>query len=168
MRNKAERIPNVGKASSPYAEAVRIKTETSTDALKTVLVALILLAQFVGIIYLSLYFVAIATWTFALSLAFSLITCVAVLSSNKNSMSKAVWIIFILVCFTFGYILYIMSDEPFWENPKLQQASKKLVSVFRKSSPDTGEDFQTLESPLRRKKNDFPTFRTLLPRWEFR
>ena len=50
-------------------------------------------------------------WTALFTFAMSLITCIYVLSSNKNSQSKAVWIIFLLLFFPFAYIFYLINDE---------------------------------------------------------
>ena len=56
MKNKLDRVFTVGKTNAPYTDAVKIKTETGTGALKTIIVVLILLAQMVFFIVSSIYF----------------------------------------------------------------------------------------------------------------
>lgn len=130
MKKRFERTPTVARSRSPYAQAVKIKTETGVGAVKTFAFFGIILAQIALFVYLSIYFASVANWALALSLSFSLITCIVVLSSEKNSLSKAVWIIFILVCFTFGYIIFIMSDERIF----FRKSKKRYDKIFERTS----------------------------------
>lgn len=118
------------KCNYSRAKTLKIKTERGAGGVKTIILALILVAQILGIIYLSIYFTSIATWAVGFSFVFSLITCVGVLSSNKNASSKAVWIIFILVFFTFGYLFYIMSDERLF----FRKSKKRYNAIYKKTN----------------------------------
>lgn len=129
MKNRPDKILPVGKSKAPYSQAVKIKTETSAGVLKTITLALILILQLVGAIYLSYYFVNLATWALITTLVLSAITCVSVLSSNKNSQSKAVWIIVIFACFSFGYVLYILSDERIF----FRKSKKRFDAIMSRS-----------------------------------
>ena len=114
MKNKQnkERVSTVGRTTAPYSQAVKIKTETGgLGALKSLIVISMLAVQLAILIYLSITFALVFKWALIISFAFSLVTCIYILSADKNSLSKAVWIIFVLIFFTFGYIIYIISDE---------------------------------------------------------
>ncbi len=115
------------KARSGESRVVRVKTETSgIGALKTLVVMAIIFSQLALFIYLYIELAIAFRWYVIASFAMSLLTCIYVLSSDKNSLSKAVWIIFLLVCFIFGYAIYVMSDERFF----FKRAKKRYKSVF--------------------------------------
>jgi len=123
-----EKISTVGKSRAPYSETVKIKTETGgLGAVKTLIVVGLIAIQLGLLIYLNITFALAFKWVLAVSFIFSLITCVYVLSSNKNSLSKAVWIIFLLVGFSFGYIIYLMSDERIF----FAKARKRYTSIYK-------------------------------------
>lgn len=132
MKKTDTRQGIVGRVRSNDARVIRVKAENSG---KGILKTLILLAIIVSQICIAAFFhieFALAFRSYVLfSVAMSLATCVYVLSSNKNSLSKAVWIIFILVGFSFGYIIYIISDEKiFFRKPKARY--KKIFSDAKK------------------------------------
>ena len=77
MKNRAEKTTPVGKTTAPYAQSLKIKTETSTGLIKTAILVAVLIVQLVGLVFLSIYFAGIATWTIGLCLFFSLITGIA-------------------------------------------------------------------------------------------
>ena len=115
------------KVRSAESRVVRVKTETSGfGALKTLIVMAIIFSQLALFIYLYIELAIAFRWYVIVSFALSLLTCIYVLSSNKNSLSKAVWIIFLLVFFIFGYAIYIMSDERFF----FKRAKKRYKAVF--------------------------------------
>ncbi len=100
------------KVSYPYTDVVRIKTENNgLGVLKVLVVFGIIAFQLLMFILLHSAFMLSYTWTALCTFIISLITCIYVLSSNKNSHSKAVWIIFLLLFFPFAYLFYIISDE---------------------------------------------------------
>ena len=86
------------KVRSAESRVVRVKTETSGfGALKTLIVMAIIFSQLALFIYLYIELAIAFRWYVIVSFALSLLTCIYVLSSNKNSLSKAVWIIFLLI-----------------------------------------------------------------------
>ena len=90
----------------------KIKTENSrAGALKKLFIALLVFAQLMLLIYLHLSFVTASAWLFGANILMSLLTSIYVLSTNKNGLSKAVWIMFLLVCFPFSSLIYWLSDE---------------------------------------------------------
>jgi len=118
------------KVRSNDTRVVRIKTESSgIGALKTLIVMAIIFSQLALFIYLYIELAMAFRWYLAFSFAMSLLTCIYVLSSDKNSLSKAVWIIFLLIFFIFGYAIYIMSDERFF----FARAKKRYKAVFKKA-----------------------------------
>lgn len=90
---------------------VRIRTEShGMGVFKTFIVFLAIAVQLAFIATLYFRFLLAFRWYMIVSLALSLVSCVHVLSSNRNGQSKAVWILFLLVGFTVGYIIYYLSD----------------------------------------------------------
>ena len=109
---------------------VKIKTETSSwGVFKTLLVAFFIAVQVAFLIYLQTSFYYGFKWFMIINTALCLITCVYVLSSNKNGLSKAVWIIFILIGVSFGYIIYWLSDERIFFCRAKKRSEKVLLKV---------------------------------------
>ena len=118
------------KIRSPFSDVIRIKTKSNgIGKLKAVLVFGIIGIQTLVFILLHSAFMLSYKWTALFTLIISLITCIYVLSSNKNSQSKAVWIIFLLLFFPFAYVFYLISDERLL----MLGARKKYQRVFEES-----------------------------------
>ncbi|MBQ8749293.1 MAG: cardiolipin synthase [Clostridia bacterium] len=92
--------------------ALKLRTESNgLGVLKTVIVVLLIAIQ-AGILVLAyLYFMSVFQWYLAFAIIMTLITCVYVLSSDFHGQAKATWILFLLTCFSFGYVIYFMSDK---------------------------------------------------------
>lgn len=107
-------------ALNPEADILKVKTERNgLGALKTAIVLFLMLLQLTLFIVTYLYLVSFFKWYLIASLIASLITCIYVLSSNKNSQSKPIWILFLIICFAFSYVIYIIANERvFWSNNK--------------------------------------------------
>ncbi len=118
------------KVRSADTRVVRVKTEGSgLGALKTLIVMGIIFAQLGIMLYLYIEIALAFRWYMLISFILSGITCIYVLSSNKNSLSKAVWIIFLLIGFSFGYVIYLISDERIF----FSRAKKKYKRIFAES-----------------------------------
>lgn len=95
-----------------YINSVKIKTEfDGIGALKTLLIILLIFAQFSLLVLSYLYLFTVFQGLTIISIVLTIITCVYVLSTSKNGQTKGTWIFFLLMCFTFGYIIYFLSDE---------------------------------------------------------
>ena len=101
-------------------DIVKIKTErNSLGVLKTILVILLIAIQFGIFIWSSLYLLSLFQVLTLFSIFMTIFTAIHVLSTNKNSQSKPVWILFLIVCFSFGWIIYFISSENvFWRKHK--------------------------------------------------
>ncbi len=119
------------RSKNPDFNYVKIKTETNTfGILKLGMTMLLILIQIALLLILHFYFMSLTRYYVVLSIILSLITSIYILSSNKNSYSKAVWIMFVLVCFLFGYFIFFLSDEKvFFHNSK-----KKYNKIFEETS----------------------------------
>ena len=91
---------------------LKIKTESKgLGLLKTFIVLGLIFLQLVVLVLSSLSSIQAYQWFFFLSLALSLIASLHVLSSDYHGQAKATWILFLLVCYSFGYIIYFFSDK---------------------------------------------------------
>jgi len=109
---------------------VRIKTENGRgSALRILIIAAIIAVQLGLLIYFYVELAMAFRSYLVFSFVMSLLTCIYVLSTNKNSLSKAVWIIFLLLGFVFSYTVYFLSDERiFFNRPK-----KKYSRIFKET-----------------------------------
>lgn len=107
-----------------------VKTErNSFGTIKTLFVVFAVMLQLVVFILGYLYLFSFFRWFNVFSFIMSIITSLYVLSTTKNSQSKPIWIFFILICSSFGYIIYILSQEKvFWAKHK-----KRYVKILDKS-----------------------------------
>ena len=122
---------------SPYTDIVKIKTENNgLGVLKALFIFGIILFQLLIFVLLHAEFMLSYKWTALATFIVSLITCIYALSSNKNSQSKAVWIIFLLLFFPFAYLFYIISDE----RVLMIGSGKRYKRIF-----DASKDFEKKE-----------------------
>ncbi len=108
---------------------VKIRTEHSAGSFKTIFAALIILFQ-LGIIILLGTLPAFALWWYLLILAaISIITAFSVLSSHRAAQAKAVWVLFVLVFFFGGFIIYFMSNDKYM----YARARRRHRAIFARS-----------------------------------
>ena len=115
---------------------LKIKTERNNlGALKTFLVVLLIAIQAAVLLMSYLYLMWLFQSFVIISFGLSLVTCIYVLSTNKNSQSKPIWILFLLLFFGFSYVIYLISDERFfWHRHKKQY--NKILEKSNKFAPD--------------------------------
>ncbi len=128
---------------------LKIKTEhKGFGFLKTACLLFLILLQFTLFVLTHLYLQSFFKSLAILSVALSFISCLFVLTSNKNSQSKATWIIFLLICSSFGFIVYFISDERFF----FYKHSKRYKSILEESSKysilnkDITQDAETINT----------------------
>lgn len=125
-----------GKAHAQDYKVVKIKTESNGfGVLKTLSVIVLIAVQAIILVCLYIFLSLAFRWYLIVSFALSFITCIYVLSSQKNSLSKAVWVLFLLLAFTFGYIIYFLSDERIF----FRTAKKKYRKVYENAESYCGE-----------------------------
>lgn len=136
---KTEKITNLRSlkiAKNPEFEVMKIKTETNTfGVIKLLFAFLVIFLQLAIILLIHLYLMSFVTYYLLISFALSIITSVYIISSNKNSYSKAVWIFFVLIFFWFGYVIFYLSDEKVF----FRKSKKKYKKIF--------EDTKDVEVP---------------------
>lgn len=111
---------------SPDSKVVKIRTDKSLGGLKTFIVCAVILSQLAILIALYIWLGLAFQWYLVFSFAMSLVTCIYVLSSKRNGLSKCVWIMLLLLGFCFGYIVYFLSDERFF----FRKAKKKYREIY--------------------------------------
>lgn len=114
----------------------KMKTENiSFGALKTGIFLLLILIQMVLLVLSYLTIFAGFKSFLTISLIISVATCIYILSSNKNSHSKAVWILFIMINYSFGYLFYFASHEKFLFRNFKKRYNKIYESTKKFNSP---------------------------------
>ncbi len=122
-----KKVRRSGRYASNDARMVRIRTEShGLGIFKTLIVFLAIALQLGILATLYFRFLFAFRWYMVVSLVLSLISCLHVLSSNRNGQSKAVWIFFLLVGFTVGYIVYYVSDVRVF----FGRAKKRYARIF--------------------------------------
>ena len=128
---------------SPFSDIVKIKTKSNGQGvIKAFLVFGIIAFQMLLFIVLHSAFMLSFKWTALFTFIMSLITCVYVLSSNKNSQSKALWIIFLLLFFPVAYIFYLVSDERLI----MVGARRKFLKTFNSSKDLLKPDLKEIQN----------------------
>lgn len=90
----------------------KIKTEfVGLIPLKTITIILLIVLQFAIFVFSYLYLFTIFKYLAIFSIILSILTSIYVLSTQKNGQTKGSWIFFLLLCSSFGYIIYFISDE---------------------------------------------------------
>ena len=109
---KRQRDDHSSRIKTPEGDILRIRAEhRGMGKMKAALMLLLVFAQVCILILLHMWLIDVFRGYLIFSLAADIVTCFYVISSKKNSQSKAVWIFVILVLFPVGYILYFISDE---------------------------------------------------------
>jgi len=113
MRNeKLNERRREARTHSPDAKVVKIRTENKGFvAYKTVLVGILILIQMWLMLTIYYGFLNYFRWYQAVAFALSLICAIHVLSSGKDGQTKTVWVLFLIVLSTFGYLVYFLSNE---------------------------------------------------------
>lgn len=138
---------------APDAKVVKIRTEhNSWSVLRTMLSLFLVLLQ-LGIIVGLCFLPAIVLPVYLVVLmAISVVTAFSVLSSRMDGQTKAVWILFILVFFIFGFIVYFMSDDRVMyrrarkRHKRIFEASKQFTGTY--TQPNAGEEMLSVSQYL--------------------
>ncbi len=123
------------RAHSAGKHVVRIKTEKNGGVLKDAAFALLIAIQLAVILVLYFGFFAAATWYIALSLVLSFICSIHVLSTDKPSQTKAIWVLFLMMGFSIGFIAYILSNEKIFFG-RASKRYKKIIERAEKYTPE--------------------------------
>lgn len=123
------------RAHSRDSRVVRIRTEKNGGALKTMFFALLILVQLSLLLALYYRYIYALQWYLTLSFALSLISAVHVLSTDKNGQAKSIWVFFLMIGFSIGFIAYILSSEKIF----FGKASRKYKKIFARTERYTPE-----------------------------
>lgn len=113
-------------------KVVKVKTETNNlGVLKFIVLFLLMLVQ-ISITFLAyLYFISFFRWYSLVALVLTLISCVHILSTPKNNYSKPIWIMFLIIFYSFGYIIYLFSDPRIFWFKSNRRYSKILKNSYQ-------------------------------------
>lgn len=113
-KNKSNQLRNY-KITKIKAKAER----NGLGPLKTLSIILLVACQLSLFILSYLYIATYIEFYLIFALIATFAACLHVICSKRNSLSKPVWILFLLTTFAFGYIFYFISDERiFWHKRK--------------------------------------------------
>lgn len=115
--------------TNPNFNVIKIKTESNYGALKTIIVALLIVLQFVLLLLSFFYLYQVFTGLMLFSLIISIVFSIIVLSSHRTGQTKAIWILFMLVCFTFGWVVFLLSNE----RVMFGRNKKRYKKIFNKN-----------------------------------
>lgn len=126
---------NTNISSLKYA---RIRTGTNFGILKTSIVVGLIVLQLVLLLLLGFYLYNVVNWLIVASLVITVVFCLIVLSSHRTGQVKATWIFFMLACFTFGWVIFLMSNERimFGRNKKAYQKIYEKSNFQEKDIPN--------------------------------
>ena len=97
---------------SGHIFALKVRTESNgLGVLKTFIVLLLIALQGLLLIFSYTYFLQTFKWYFIFSLCISILCCIYVMSSDYNGQAKSLWVMFLISCFSFAYIIYFLSDK---------------------------------------------------------
>lgn len=141
----------------------RIKAKAERNGLgllKTLSIIVLVAFQLSLFIVSYLYIATYVEYYLLFSLVATFAACLHVICSKRNSLSKPVWILFLLITFAFGYIFYFLSDERiFWHKSK-KRYDKILAKVKNYKTNTTDniilENLEETASYL--KKSGFPAY----------
>lgn len=123
------------RSHSRDSKVIRIHTEKNGAGLKTAIFALLIMLQVAVLLTLYFRYIAVAMWYIILSLVLSIICSIHVLSTEKEGHTKAIWVLFLMIGFTIGFIAYILSSEKlFFGNSSRRY--KKIFACSEKYTPD--------------------------------
>ncbi len=119
-----------GKVSNNNILTVKLRTERNRLApLKFITIIFLVLGQVAILALAHLFLLSVFKWFVGLSMILSFITAIYILSSNKNSGSKAVWVLVVMIFFLFGYLIYFMSDDRF----SFYRSRKRYNKIYEES-----------------------------------
>ncbi|MBQ9792149.1 MAG: cardiolipin synthase [Clostridia bacterium] len=136
----APKVPNTKIKQNDRIYAVKVRTEgNGLGVLKTIIVLALIAVQFLILAFAQMYFLRIFTWYMVFSLVISIITCVYVLASDYHGQAKATWVLFLLVCSSFGYIFYFLSDKHIlfaFSRKKYKRIDKEIHKIQTQNNID--------------------------------
>ncbi|MGN0798748.1 MAG: cardiolipin synthase [Christensenellales bacterium] len=134
-----ERTKRSGKRTNKsILKYARIRTGTNFGILKTSIVVALIVLQFALLLLLGYYLYYILNWLIVASLVITVVFCLIVLSSHRTGQVKATWIFFMLACFTFGWVIFLMSNERimFGRNKKAYQRIYEKSNFQVENTPE--------------------------------
>lgn len=125
MNKRFKKIPK-------HAEEIyKIKTDSNfVGLLRLGFLGILILCQVALLVFLSIVASEVFPWYLLISAILSLICAFHALGSNRNSLSKAVWILFVLTFFPVGFFVYFLaSNKMFFAKDK-----RKYKKIFARTS----------------------------------
>lgn len=112
-------------------EVFKIKTESNfLGLLRLGFLGILILAQFGLLIWLNVVMVELFVWYLVFTACISICCALNAMVSNRNSLSKTVWVFFILLFFPISFIIYFLaSDKLFFRKDK-----KKYQALFERTA----------------------------------
>lgn len=116
-------------ANNPTFEMVKIKTESNLGVLKTLVVGLLILLQFGLLIFSWVYLMQLFQWLVIFSAVVTVTFCIITLSSKRTGQVKATWILLMLLTPTFGWVIFLLSNEKLM----FGRAKKRYQKIYERT-----------------------------------
>lgn len=116
-------------ANNPSFEMVKIKTESNLGVLKTLVLGAIILVQLGLLIFSWIYLIGLFQWLVIFSVVVSITFCIITLSSKRTGQVKATWILIMLLTPTFGWVIFLLSNEKLM----FGRAKKRYKKIYERT-----------------------------------
>lgn len=134
---------------------LKAKTEPNGfGILKTLIVAFLIALQTALLILSYSYLLSAFKYYGYIAMVFTIFSCIHALSSTSNGQTKATWIMFLLICYSFGYVIYFLSNEKIL----FARARKKYNKIYKKT-----EKFEINYEKLQKKSIFLENYNNLPP-----
>lgn len=122
---------------SPDARVVKVRTEGKRFGIvKTLAAGLIILGQLALLLLIYLGLLNSFKWYMVVAALLSFLCCLHVISGIKTGQSRAVWVLFLMVFSSFGYIFYILSSEDVF----FYHSKRRYKKIFARTAEFNGDN----------------------------
>lgn len=124
MKKSLRRIPR------KREEIFKIKTDTNfIGLLRLAFLGIIILIQIGLLVLLNIYLIELFIWFLVVTAVLSICCALNVIVSEKNSLSKTIWVLFLLIFFPISFIVYILASEKLF----FRKDKKKYEKIFERT-----------------------------------
>ncbi len=138
---KRQHDPHSARVKTPDGDIVRIRTEHhGIGKFKAAIILFFAVLQLGILAWFYVELMSVFNWYLVFSVILDILTCLYVLSSDKNGRSKAAWIMLIIIIFPVGFFVYFISDERIFYSGARKRYRKIYASCAKYSGMGCGDE----------------------------